>query len=84
MEKRMNSQVITKEHLQQVIAKLERLEADKSAIMDDIKDACAEAKANGFDVKTIKQVMKIRKMEDSKRQEQQELLELYMGALGME
>lgn len=79
----MNTHAVTKEHLQQIIGKLERLEADKVAIMDDIKDVCAEAKSNGFDVKTIKQVMKIRKMEDSKRQEQEELLDLYMGALGM-
>lgn len=80
----MNLQVVTKEHLQQVIGKLERLEADKSTIMEDIKNVCAEAKSNGFDVKTIKQIMKIRKMDDNKRQEQEELLELYLGALGME
>ena len=80
----MNSQVVTKEHLQQVISKLERLEADKATIMEDIKDVCAEAKGNGFDVKTIKHIMKIRKMDEEKRQEQEELLELYMGALGME
>ena len=52
--------------------------------MEDIKNVCAEAKSNGFDVKTIKQIMKIRKMDDNKRQEQEELLELYLGALGME
>ena len=80
----MNSQVVTKEHLRQVIGKLERLEADKSTIIEDIKNVCAEAKSNGFDVKTIKQIMKIRKMDDNKRQEQEELLELYLGALGME
>ena len=80
----MNSQVIAKEHLQQVIGKLERLEADKATIMEDIKNVCAEAKSNGFDVKTIKQIMKIRKMDDNKRQEQEEILELYLGALGME
>jgi len=80
----MNSHIVTKEHLQQVIGKLERLEADKANIMEDIKNVCAEAKSNGFDVKTIKQIMKIRKMDDNKRQEQEELLELYLGALGME
>ena len=80
----MNQHVITKEHLQQFIGKLERLEADKTNIMEDIKNVCIEAKANGFDVKTIKQVIRIRKMDDNKRQEQEELLELYLGALGME
>lgn len=79
----MNSHAITKEHLQQFIGKLERLEADKAAVMEDIKNVCIEAKSNGFDVKTIKQVLKIRKMDDNKRQEQEELLELYLGALEM-
>lgn len=78
----MNSQVITKQHLQQIIGKLERLESEKSNIMEDIKEVCAEAKSHGFDVKTIKQVMKIRKMDNDKRQEQEELLALYLEALG--
>jgi uncharacterized protein (UPF0335 family) len=77
------SNSITKEHLQQIISKLERLESDKSGVMEDIKEVCAEAKANGFDIQTIKKIIRIRKMDDQKRQEQEELLELYMGALGM-
>jgi uncharacterized protein (UPF0335 family) len=74
---------ITKEHLMQIINKLERLEADKTAVGEDIKEVCLEAKSNGFDIMTIKKILRIRKMDESKRQEQEELLELYMSALGM-
>ena len=80
----MNSQIVTKDHLQQVIGKLERLEAEKAAIMAEIKGVCEEARTNAFDIKTIKQIIKIRKMDENKRQEQEELLELYLSALGME
>ncbi|MGV2433083.1 MAG UNVERIFIED_CONTAM: DUF2312 domain-containing protein [Rickettsiaceae bacterium] len=77
------SNVIAKEHLSQIINKLERLEADKLAVMEDIKEVCLEAKSNGFDIVTIKKILKIRKMDQNKRQEEEELLDLYMGALGM-
>jgi uncharacterized protein (UPF0335 family) len=77
------SSVIAKEHLMQIINKLERLEADKLAVMEDIKEVCLEAKSNGFDIVTIKKILKIRKMDQNKRQEEEELLDLYMGALGM-
>jgi uncharacterized protein (UPF0335 family) len=77
------SSVIAKEHLSQIINKLERLEADKLAVMEDIKEVCLEAKSNGFDIVTIKKILKIRKMDQNKRQEEEELLDLYMGALGM-
>ncbi|MEY3196892.1 MAG: hypothetical protein RLZZ59_260 [Pseudomonadota bacterium] len=79
----MSTHAITKEHLQQIIGKLERLEQEKANAMEDIREACAEAKANGFDVPTIKKIMRIRKMDEQKRIEQEELLDLYMGALGM-
>ncbi len=79
----MESHAVTKEHLLQIISKLERLEADKSAVMEDIREVCAEAKGNGFDVHTIKKILKIRKMDKNKLQEQEELLELYLSALGM-
>ena len=79
----MDSHTITKEHLEQIINKLERLEGDKSAVTEDIKEVCLEAKSNGFDIMTIKKILKIRKMDKEKLQEQEELLELYMSALGM-
>jgi uncharacterized protein (UPF0335 family) len=74
---------ITKEHLLQIINKLERLEADKAAVGEDIKEVCLEAKSNGFDVMTIKKILKIRKMDKNTLQEQEEMLELYLSALGM-
>jgi uncharacterized protein (UPF0335 family) len=79
----MESHAITKEHLLQIISKLERLEGDKSAVAEDIKEVCAEARSNGFDIMTIKKILKIRKMDKDKLQEQEELLDLYMSALGM-
>jgi len=79
----MEAHAITKEHLLQLINKLERLEADKLAVMEDIKEVCLEAKSKGFDIMTIKKILKIRKMDKNKLQEQEELLDLYMSALGM-
>ncbi len=51
--------------------------------MEDIKEVCLEAKSNGFDIVTINKILKIRKMDQNKRQEEEELLDLYMGALGI-
>lgn len=79
----MNQEVFTKEQLIQLISKLEKLELDKANIAEDIKEVCAEARSNGFDVATIKKVIKIRKMDQEKRQEQDELLALYLNALDM-
>ncbi len=79
----MESHAITKEHLLQIISKLEKLEADKADVMEDIKEVCLEAKSNGFDITTIKKILKIRKMDKDKLQEQEELLELYLSAIGM-
>ena len=64
--------------------RIERLEEEKSALAEDIKDVYAEAKAAGFEVKIMRRIMKLRKMEAEKRQEEDELLNLYMSAIGME
>ncbi len=74
---------ITAEQLRSYIERIERLEEEKAGIAADIKDIFAEAKGNGFDVKTMRQVLKIRKMDASDRDEQEALLDLYMHALGM-
>lgn len=79
----MSAEVITKEQLSQFISKLEKLEQDKADVMEDIKSVMQEARSHGFDVSTIRKVLKIKKMDQDKRQEQEELLELYMGALGI-
>lgn len=65
----MNSEVFTKEQLVQIVSKLEKLEQDKANIAEDIKEVCGEARSHGFDVATIKKVMKIKKMDQDKRQE---------------
>jgi uncharacterized protein (UPF0335 family) len=69
--------------LKSVIERVERLEEEKKALADDIKDIFAEAKATGFDVATIRRIIKLRKMDKEKRQEADELLELYKSAIGM-
>ena len=64
--------------------RIERLEEEKSALAEDIKEIYAEAKAAGFEVKIMRRVMKLRKMEIEKRREEDELITLYMSAIGME
>lgn len=71
------------EQLRSYIDRVERLEEEKSGIASDIKDVYAEAKSNGFDTKIIKQIIRLRKMDASERDEQEHLLETYMRALGM-
>lgn len=69
--------------LQSIVERIEKLEEEKAVIAADIKDVFAEAKGNGFDPKIIKQVIALRKKDASKRREEQELLAVYMQALGM-
>jgi uncharacterized protein (UPF0335 family) len=74
---------IAGDQLRQYIERIERLEEEKTAIASDIRDVFAEAKSNGFDTKTMRQVLRIRKMEAHEREEQETLLDLYKRALGM-
>ena len=69
--------------LKSFIERIERLEEEKAGIAADIKEVYAEAKGTGFDSKVMRQVIKLRKMEVESRREQEELLDLYMRALGM-
>ena len=71
------------EHLRQIVTRIERLEEEKQALAEDIKQVYAEAKAHGFDAKILRQVIRIRKMDNADRAEQEALLDLYMDALGM-
>jgi len=77
------NEVIAADLLRQLIERVERLEEEKKGILEDIKEVFAEAKAQGFDVKTMKQVIKLRGTEKHKRQEAEALLETYLAALGM-
>ena len=63
--------------------RIERLEQEKAALAEDIKEVYAEARGNGYDAKTLRTVVKLRKMDTDDRQEQEEMLDLYLNALGM-
>ena len=74
----------TDERLQLLIDRIERLESEKKGISEDIKDVYGETKSVGYDVKILRQVIKLRKMRADERQEMEAVLEAYMTALGME
>ena len=74
---------IAGDQLRSYMERIERLEEEKAALAADIRDVFAEAKANGFDVKIMRQVLKLRKMDKDDRDEVETLLELYKRALGM-
>jgi len=72
-----------KDQLKAFVERIERLEEEKKALSDDIRDVYAESKANGFDVKALRSVVRLRKQDANERNEQQVILETYMNALGM-
>lgn len=74
---------ISGEQLRQYIERIETLENEKRDIADSIKDAFAEAKGNGFDVKVMRHIIKLRKLEPAKREEKESIIDIYMHALGM-
>lgn len=69
--------------LRQFIERIERLEEEKKALQDDIKDVMAELKGRGYDVKAVRSILKLRKQDPDERQEAEAILELYLNALGM-
>ena len=69
--------------LKSFIERIERLEEEKKALSDDIKDVYGEAKANGFDTKVLRKIISLRKQDRDERMEQEAILELYLQALGM-
>jgi len=75
---------VAAEQLRLFIERIERLEEEKKGIGDDIKDVYLEAKANGYDVKTMRAIVRLRKMERNARMEAEALLETYKSALGIE
>ena len=74
---------IASERLQSFVERLERLEEEKAALSEDIKEVYSEAKSGGFDIKIMRQIVRLRKMNTADRREQEELLDLYKTALGM-
>jgi uncharacterized protein (UPF0335 family) len=70
--------------LRSYVERIERLDEDKAGIASDIRDVFAEAKSNGFDVKAMRQILKLRKMKANERNEAEYMLDLYKRALGMD
>jgi uncharacterized protein (UPF0335 family) len=68
--------------LKTIIERIERLEEDKAAVMADLKEVYLEAKGNGFDVKILRKVIRIRKQDSAKRSEEEALVDLYLSAIG--
>lgn len=77
-----NSQV-SKEQLRSIVERVERLEEEKKSLADDIRDVYGEAKNNGFDVKALRAVIRLRKQDAAERAEHEAILETYLHALGM-
>jgi len=72
---------ISAQRLESIIKRIEKLEEDKAAVSEDIKEVYAEAKGAGFDVKVIRQIVRLRRIEENKRKEQEEILDLYKSAI---
>lgn len=68
--------------LRTIIERVERLEEDKAAVMNDMKEVFAEAKGEGFDVKILRKIVRLRKQDRAKRLEEQALIDLYLSAIG--
>ena len=76
-------QASAQKQLRQLVEQIERLEEEKKALAGDIRDKFLEAKAVGFDVKVLRQVVRLRKKSSAERQEETTVLEVYLHALGM-
>ncbi len=72
-----------KDHLKAFVERIERLEEEKKAIADDVRDVYSEAKANGFDTRALRAVVQLRKQDADERREHEAILETYLHALGM-
>lgn len=74
---------IAADQLRSIVERIERLESDKAGIASDIRDVYAESKGNGYDVKTLRQIVKLRKQAAAEREEAEFLLDTYKRSLGM-
>jgi uncharacterized protein (UPF0335 family) len=79
-----SSHGLSADRLRSIIKRIEKLEEDKAAVGEDLKEVYSEAKGTGFDTKIIRKIVSLRKMEVEKRREQEELLDLYKSVLGMD
>lgn len=74
---------IAKDHLKSIVERIERLEEEKAGLQSDIKDIYAESKGNGYDVKTLRKIIQLRKKDAAERDEEEHLLDTYKRALGL-
>jgi uncharacterized protein (UPF0335 family) len=81
--KETTSKTAANNQLKSVVERIERLEADKKEISDDIREVYAEAKGNGYDIPALRALVRLRKMDPEKRAELEEVLDIYKEALGM-
>ena len=72
-----------KEQLRSIVERIERLEEEKKTISDDIRDVYAEAKGNGYEVKALRAIVRMRKQDADERAEQEAILDSYLHAMGM-
>jgi len=84
MEHVLAKGTVAADELRLLIERIERLEEEKKAIADDVRDVYAEAKARGYDPKTMRAIVRLRKMETGDRQEAEALLDTYKAALGLQ
>ena len=80
----MNTETVDSGHLKAFIERIEHLEEEKRTLAEDIKEVYAEAKGTGFDIKIIRKIVSLRRQDKEKRREEEEILSLYLAALGME
>jgi uncharacterized protein (UPF0335 family) len=83
MERHLAEGSIAADELRLLIERIERLEEEKKAMTDDVRDVYAEAKARGYDAKIMRQIVRLRKMETHDRQEMEAILDTYKAALGL-
>ncbi|MBN9063903.1 MAG: DUF2312 domain-containing protein [Rhizobiales bacterium 65-9] len=77
------SDLVAADQLKQLVERIERLEEEKKALSDDIREVYAEAKGEGFDTKALRKIVALRKKNHAERKEEEAILELYLNALGM-
>lgn len=82
-EETFSTTSVAADHLKQIIERIERLEEEKKEVAEQIKEVYAEAKGNGFDTKTLRKIVAMRKKDPNELSEEEAMLDLYMAALGM-
>ena len=82
-ENEQQATLFAKDQLKAIIERIERLEEEKKATSDDIRDVYSEAKSQGYDAKIMRQIVRLRKMSQDDRQEMEAILDTYKSALGL-